>query len=223
MDSNHQHWNEQQKELRRVLLSHKQHEQAMTLFLAQHAIVHSAKITPDAPCSFEDELLDDMSEAHIRRIPEGSNVSVAWHIWHLARIEDITMSVLLGGRPQLFIRGQWQERLKSPAVDTGNTMDKAEATALSQALDIAALRDYRLAVGRETRDIVPHLEPEAFKQKVNPARLQQLLDEGAVLEGAREIITYWSRRTLAELLLMPPTRHNLVHLNKAQRLKAKRQ
>ncbi len=223
MDTHHQLWNEQQKELREALLSFKDHERARALFLSQHAALHSAKVTPGVPWSFEDEVLDGMADAHIRRIPQGCDYSVAWHIWHLARIEDITMSVLLAGRPQLFVRGGWQERLKAPVVDTGNAMTKAEVAALSDALDLAALRDYRVAVGCETRDIVTATSVETLKQKIAPARLQQLLDEGAVVEAAHGIIDYWGRRKLAELLLMPPTRHNLVHLNEAARLKQRRQ
>lgn len=32
---------------------------------------------------------------------------------------------------------------------------------------------------------------------------------------ARFVTDYWSRRTIAGLLLMPATRHNFVHLNEA--------
>jgi hypothetical protein len=223
VDSHRKHWNEQQKEFRTVLLSFKQHDQAMALFAQQHAALHSAKLTPGIPWSFENELLDDMTEAHIRRIPQNCDYSVVWHIWHLARIEDITMNLLLAGKPQLFVREDWQARLNAPVVDTGNAMTKDEVAALSEALDLAVLRTYRLAVGHETRANVTGLPPEMLKQKVDPVRLQQVLDEGAVVEAARGIVEYWGRRTLAELLLMPPTRHNLVHLNMALRLKQRRQ
>lgn len=43
--------------------------------------------------------------------------------------------------------------------------------------------------------------------------------EGAVIDEARWLIEYWSRRKIAGLLLMPPTRHNFVHLNKSMRIK----
>ncbi|MBN2391491.1 MAG: DinB family protein [Anaerolineae bacterium] len=216
-------WNERQKEFRSILLSFKQHDEAMALFMQQHAALHSAKLTPGIFWSCEDELLDDMTEAHIRRIPRNCDYSVAWHIWHLARIEDITMNLLLAGKPQLFAREGWRVRLNAPVVDTGNAMNKDEVAALSEALDIAALREYRVTVGRETRANVTGLGPEMFKQKVAPARLQQVMEEGAVVPAARSIVEYWGRRTLAELLLMPPTRHNLVHLNMALRLKQRRQ
>jgi hypothetical protein len=51
---------------------------------------------------------------------------------------------------------------------------------LSAAIDIQALRAYRLAVGRGTREVVKQLEPEALKRKVDSLRLWQVMDEGAV-------------------------------------------
>jgi len=48
------------------------------------------------------------------------------------------------------------------------------------------------------------------------------MDEGAVVEAARPIADYWAKRNVASLLLMPATRHNLVHLNEALELKRKR-
>ena len=94
---------------------------------------------------------------------------------------------------------------------------------LSATIDIEALRAYRMAVGRRTREMVQQLEAEALKQKVDPMRLQQETDEGAVVKAARGIVDYWGRRNIAGLLLMPATRHNLVHLNEALRLKGRRQ
>jgi len=47
-------------------------------------------------------------------------------------------------------------------------------------------------------------------------------DEGAVVEAASAVLDYWSKRTIAGRLLMPPTRHCFLHLNEAQRLKHRR-
>jgi hypothetical protein len=45
--------------------------------------------------------------------------------------------------------------------------------------------------------------------------------EGAVVEAAQSITNYWSKRNVAGLLLMPATRHNLIHLNEALQVKRK--
>lgn len=102
-------------------------------------------------------------------------------------------------------------------------MDEADVARLSATIDIEALRAYRVSVGRRTREIVQQLDVEALKRKVDPIRLQQVMDEGAVIPEARGLVDYWSRRNIAGLLLMPATRHNLVHLNEALRLKRRRQ
>ncbi len=211
--------NENQSELRRVLLSYNQHTQAIQLFLSQHARLHSAKMAKSEPWSFEDEVLNDLTEGQIRHIPPGGEHSIAWIIWHIARIEDVAMNLLVAGRPQILHKHNWLERLKVNIRHTGNAMEPEEVADLSARVDIQALRAYRIVVGRGTRQIVKQLEPEALKQKVAASRLQTVVDEGAVLLAARGLIDYWGKRDIAGLLLMPSTRHNLVHLNEASRLK----
>ena len=164
-----------------------------------------------------------MTEEQIRRIPQNCEHSVAWCIWHIARIEDVTMNLLVAGSSQILHRGNWLERMKITVRNTGNEMDEEEMAMLSATIDIEALSAYRMAVGRRTREIVQELEPQESKQKVDPIRVQQVMDEGVVVEAARAIANYWSRRNIAGLLLMPATRHNLVHLNEALRLKRRRQ
>ncbi|MGB6420200.1 MAG: DinB family protein [Anaerolineales bacterium] len=215
--------NKQQTELRQVMMSFDQHDKAIQLFITQHAMLHSVNMAQSELWSFEDEVLNDMAEVQIRRIPQSCEHSVAWCIWHIARIEDVTMNLLVAGSSQILYRGNWLERMKITVRDTGNEMDEEEMATLGATIDIEALRAYRMAVGRRTREIVQQLEPEELKQQVDPIRVQQVMDEGVVVEEAIAIANYWSRRNIAGLLLMPATRHNLVHLNEALRLKRRRQ
>lgn len=212
----------QQTELRQILMSFSQHGVAIELFFSQHAMLHSAKMAQTEPWSFEDEVLNDMNEEQIRRIPQNCDHSVAWNIWHTARIEDVAMNLLVAGDPQILHRDKWLERLKISARDTGNAMNREEMAVLSATIDIEALRAYRLTVGRKTREIVKGLRPEDLKRKVQPSRLQQVMDEGALVDSAVGIRDYWSKRNIAGLLLMPATRHSLVHLNEALSLKRRR-
>jgi hypothetical protein len=219
MASYNQSLNKQQTELRRLLASPSQHDQAIALFLRYHAMLHSARVAPTESWSYEDTILNDMTEEQIRRIPPNCNHSIAWLLWHMTRCEDITMNLLVAGRPQVLQRDNWLERLRITVQDTGNAMSRAEITQFSAVIDIDALRAYRVAVGRRTREIVSQLGPEELQQKVAPGRLQQVWAEGALVEAARGIADYWGKRTKAGLLLMPATRHNIVHLNEALLLK----
>jgi len=228
MESNRKLCLKQQTELRKVLAGGEHHKGAMAMFFNQHAMLHSAKVVQaelgaGPVWSFEDDILDDLAEERMRLIPRSREHSIAWCIWHAARIEDVAMNILIAGEPQILEDDDWLKRLAITVQHTGNAMDKAEVAELSDEIDIEALRAYRVGVGRHTREIVRELGPERLKQKVDPSRIQRVIDEGALAEAARGIAEYWSRRDIAGLLLMPATRHNLVHLNEALDLKRRRQ
>jgi len=127
--------------------------------------------------------------------------------------------LLVEGREQVFSGDDWPARMKVTIGDTGNALEAQAVAEFSAAIDIEGLRTYRTAVGRRTREIVARLQPRDFKQKVDPVRLQQIREEGAVAEAAEWLLRYWGGLTIAGLLLMPPTRHNFVHLNEALRIK----
>lgn len=101
--------------------------------------------------------------------------------------------------PQLYLRDGWAKKLRSGIDHSGNRMDAEAVTQLTEKLDLPALREYRTAVGRRTREIVKKLKAETWNQKVEPLRLQTLLNEGAVIPQAMEIIHYWGKRTVAGL------------------------
>jgi hypothetical protein len=182
-------------------------------------MVHAAAMSQSGLHSFADEVWEDLADETARRIPRNGKHSIVWIIWHLARIEDVTMNLLVSGDPQLLHRENWLVRLQVTLQHTGNEMESAEVADLSAAVDLKALRAYRLAVGSRTREIVSGLGPVQMRQKVDPARLERVVAEGAVVEAARGIVDYWGRRKTSGLLLMPPTRHNFLHLNEAARIK----
>src|SRR5512144_1320742 len=105
MDPNHRLWNQGQQKLQRALAAN-DHPEAIELFLLQHAMVHSTRVSKLKLWSFEDEILNGLPEEQFRCIPTGEH-SIAWILFHLARIEDITMNILVAGTPQLFVREDW--------------------------------------------------------------------------------------------------------------------
>ena len=221
LGNNQKTWNKQQKEFRQTLLGYKQHEKAMEMFLCQHAVLHAQEMAGSEAWSYEDELLEDLSDAQARIIPKGGEHSIVWVLWHAARIEDVTMNILVAGKPQCFTEEDWRRRLNVNVDHTANAMEAEEIAALSKMVDISALRAYRLAVGRNTRENGSQLTAADVRQKVDPARIQRVVAEGAVLKEAHSIVEYWSKRNIAGLLLMPPTRHSFLHLNEAARIKQK--
>jgi hypothetical protein len=221
MDPARKNWNARQRELRTFLTNPVSYHQAIDLFLQQHAEVHSGIMSSVGSLSFEDEVINDMADNQIRCIPDQMEHSIIWIIWHLARIEDVTMNMLVAGKKQVFDTGNWSGRLNVSFIHTGNAMSKGEIIELSNGMNIDQLRKYRTAVGRQTEKIVKQLDSAEIDQKVSSSRLNLVLQERAVVEDAKGIVDYWRKKTVAGLLLMPPTRHCFIHLNEALKIKKK--
>ena len=219
MDAERKLWNEQQKVLRQALLSGEDYPSARQLFFQQHAMLHRAEMAEEGLWSYEDEVWAGLSEADTCRIPPGSEHSIVWIIWHITRIEDVTMNMLVAGGAQVMLGGSWHEHMGVTARHTGNAMPPQAVAQLSDTIDLDALHAYRLLVGRQTRAVVQRLSASELTQQVTPARLQQMVREGAVLPAAQELLDYWGGLTIAGLLLMPPTRHSFIHLNEAMKLR----
>ena len=221
MDANLTEWNKKHQDLRKALKNPLELEGAKQLFLDVHAPLHARSISAIQGWNLEEELWHGLSEAAFRRIPAGAGHSIAWCLWHLARIEDITMNILVADAAQVFREGDWARRLHSPIRDTGNLITPEGVQNLSVRVAFEDLRAYRNAVGQRTREVVFQLGSVDIPRKTPLARLQRLLDEGAVLPTMTGLLDYWGNLTVAVLLLMPPTRHNLVHINECLLLKRK--
>ncbi len=123
--------NKQQTVLRQLLACGGDRAQAITLFLKQHAQLHSGGMAGLGLWSYEDELLDDIPPEQAKRVQVNEQHSIAWELWHIARIEDVAMNMLVAGEEQVFVRDGWRTRLAISFQDTGNAMEPAEVAKLS--------------------------------------------------------------------------------------------
>ena len=207
--------NSNQVLIRKMLVEKKPLDQIRPLLLQQHAQLHTNSMSAYGDWSYQDEVLVDVPQSWMRIIPEGEDHSIAWLLWHLTRCEDITMNMLVLRGDQLLHSEGWLDKLDIQWRDTGNAMTPKEITEFSQDINLDALMNYRLSVGISTQNIIKQLKQEDIYRKVDPEDIQRLFDEAAVLEEARGVAEYWSKRDAAGLLLMPATRHILSHLNEA--------
>ncbi|SMD15324.1 DinB family protein [Sporomusa malonica] len=223
MDSQKDLWELQQKLLRSMLLKPDNFDDAINLCLDQHAMVHSSEMSQINAVTFEDELWEDLDETVFRTMPTVKDETIAWSLWHLTRIEDITMNILVADEKQVINRENWLEKMNIKVCDTGNSMTDEEIIDLSLKINMQELRKYRIAVGRKSREIIRSFQPADLKRKMEPARLRRVLDERAVLnvDGAHWLVDFWGRKNVAGILLMPLTRHQKVHINESMRLKRK--
>jgi hypothetical protein len=210
---------EQHKALNLIVRKRDKFTEAKQLFLDLHAKLHLSVISSTMQ-NETDALLLDLSHNELCNMPTAKDKTIAWTLWHIARIEDLTIGILAAEGEQLF-NAEWKNRLNANITDTGNALDEDEIMALSLRLNAEELLEYRNAVGRKTRDIVSALSASDMTRKVSPASLQKIMREGGLTEqdGSRWLLDYWGGKDVAGLLLMPPTRHLIVHLNECAKWK----
>ena len=126
------------------------------LFLDQHAAVHSAAVGGNKMSAAE-RAFAGVTDEQMRMRPREDLNSLAWLMWHIARAEDILVHQVVCGRGQL-LDDAWAKRLGVVRRDFGIGMTSPEVTELTRQIDLAALREYRDAVGRRTRELVGELQ-----------------------------------------------------------------
>ena len=207
-------WGTDQKRLRELFKIGSETE-ARDLLLTQHGVLHSQDVSGTNDWSYADEIFKGLVPDLYRTIPRGKEHSLIWILWHISRIEDITMNILIAGEDQIYLRDGWKENLGSPVDHTGNHAPLVDSEEITRILDPEILKQYRNAVGRGTRAVINETLSSSWENKVQPDRLERLVTEGAVLPAAEGLLAYWGKRRIFELFLMPPTRHLMTHLNEA--------
>lgn len=201
------------KELNAIIRKPDKLDEAKQLFFELHSKLHLSSITGTEQNEV-DILLSDLAPHEYCIMPTTKDETIAWVLWHIARIEDLTMGILVAGSKQLF-DSEWQKQINAPITDTGNALSDDEIMELSGQLDIERLIAYRNTVGQRTCDIVKSLSADDMKRKVSLQGLEAVKEAGGVTdqEGSLYLLDFWGKKDVAGLLLMPPTRHVIGHLN----------
>lgn len=206
-------FSERHKELSTIIRKKECVGQAKELFLSIHEKLHLSTMAGGVE-NETDRLLQDLTRKEYGIMPGSKDETIAWVIWHIARIEDLTMNVLVGGREQVF-NEEWMSRMHIHRKDTGNAFSDDEIMELSGEVNIKELLNYRNEVGRRTREIVSRLTDTDMRRKVRNEDLERIHQEGGVTDQEDSIwlLDFWGKKDVAGLLLMPPTRHVVLHLN----------
>lgn len=213
-------WNPLQARLKEIITKKDHFCEMQELLLRMHSLVHCADVSEAREGTFFDEIWEGLEDYEFRTMPTVKDDTVAWNIWHITRIEDLTANYLMGGREQV-LNPLWQERMRISVTDTGNSMTDDEIIAFSDGVDREGLYEYRMAVGKRTREIVEGLSPEEIKRKVPGEGIEKIARVQGVAQhpDAIWLLDFWERKTVAGIIQMPITRHQIVHLNDCRRLK----
>lgn len=177
-----QQWKEKMSHLEGIIFSERDFAESKRLLIDLHATVHASVMTSNGEETLDDDLWQDMDEVCFRTLANGERVTIAWSIYHIARIEDMTMNILVNGGSQVFFEGNWKDRLNCPIVDTGNALTTKEMENLSNKLNWTEIRNYRNMVGKRTSAIIHELQFSDLSRTIQKSELQRIFDEGGVKE-----------------------------------------
>ena len=181
---------EKHKELK-LALQGNDIEHIRKLTLDVHALVHPAEVSGRAEKTIADYVLDYMMDGHQNDLVPRENweedlhyvgtntVPMCWQFWHTYRIEDLVSNILMANQNQLFDE-QWQKRIGANITDTGNALELDEAIVFAKDIHAEALREYMIAVGKNTRQILENLTLEQIKSMVPEEWVMRILEEGGV-------------------------------------------
>lgn len=149
--------------------------------------------------------------------------TIAYSIWHMARIEDITAHTLICGDKQVLFRDDYLKASCSPITTTGNELVKDEITSFSQSLNIPGLLRYAADVKASTDELLSRLSYEDSKRRFTSDDKGRVIASKAVStdENAVWLIDYWCGKDIAGIIKMPFTRHLIMHIEAMMRIACK--
>ena len=186
---------------------------ARDLFLEQHAAVHSAAVGGNKVSAAE-RTFGGLTDEQMRVRPREDLNSIAWLMFHIARAEDIMVNGMLQQRAQVF-DDAWMKRLAIARRDFGIGMTSAEVTELTKQIDLGALREYRDAVGRRTREVVGAFTDADWQGQVTPEGAQRAAAEGGFGVRAEQMVKVFTGRPRAAVLSGIALFHSSGHLGEA--------
>lgn len=149
--------------------------------------------------------------------------TIAYSIWHIFRIEDIVAHTLINKDEQVFFAGDYQKRINSPIITTGNELVKQQIADFSGQLNMQELYSYIFEVKESTEEIVKSLSYTQLTQKVSEERKDCLKSLNVVNtdKNAVWLIDYWCNKDVRGLIQMPFSRHWIMHIEACLRIKNK--
>lgn len=195
------------------------------LTLEVHAMVHPAEISGRTEKTIADYVLDYMLRGNQNELVPREDydvdlhyagtrtVPLCWQFWHTYRIEDLVSNILMANQNQIF-NEEWQRKIGSPITDTGNALELDEAIAFGKEINVEALHEYMLAVGKNTRNILGNLTLVQINSMVPEEWVMKILEEGGVTTDFRSVwlLVFWGRLTMGGMILTPMTDHHMMHL-----------
>lgn len=108
---------------------------------------------------------DGLSDEQLHFVPEGQSHSIAWCMWHGARIEDLFFQQVFQGKRAEWETGGWAARTGLPekGFGTGQSTEDAKAVTITSLDDF---REYQAKVGQLALEYLDTLDEAGLAREV---------------------------------------------------------
>src|SRR5574344_2860375 len=146
--------------------------------------------------------------------------TIAYSLWHIFRIEDIVAHTLIMDDEQILFKGNYQEKIGTAIITTGNELVKEQIADFSKTLNMDGLYNYIAEVMNSTNELLKKLAYQDLKQKVSDEYKEKLRKLNVVSENenAYWLIDYWCNKDVKGLIQMPFSRHWIMHIEACERI-----
>ena len=146
--------------------------------------------------------------------------TAAYSLWHIFRIEDIVVHSLIRKDDEILFSGDYENRIHSPIITTGNELQGMEIAEFSRCLDISALYEYTHEVKVSTDRWLKTITYSDLKTCFSDEDRERLRGLRVVSpdENACWLIDYWCGKDVRGLIGMPLSRHWIMHTEAALRI-----
>lgn len=156
---------------------------------------------------------DAVTELQMRQRPHPSVNSIAWNLWHLARVEDAGVNRFVADLPQVLDEGGWAEKLHIPWRHHGSGMGFDEVDELNHRINLPALRGYSWAVAERTRQVMASVALDELDVVLTLDRVRQIVvDEGLGHSDPAGLIQNYTGWTKGKCLLNFALTHPYQHV-----------
>jgi hypothetical protein len=203
---------EDQKKLKALLLKMDCFPEGISACGNQHRQLHDSDPNKGSPTIW-DSLIEGLTADCFAYRPAGKFESIAWCTWHITRIEDAIANILIADDRQVF-DDEWKDRIGIGISDTANAFRESDVDRLDGSIRMHEMLSYRRAVGKKTQTIISGVKPFDIRKKPSESSLRRILDEGVLTEEKESfwLKEFWSKKTIGGLLLLPITRHQMMHI-----------
>lgn len=119
---------------------------------------------------------ENLSDEQVHFVPEGQSHSIAWIMWHDARIEDLFINQLFQGKKPEWETGGWAEKTGLPEKGFG-TGQSTEDAATIRIKDMKAWEDYRETVYKQADDFLASITDDDLTREVKLGEKVEQLGE----------------------------------------------